>query len=682
MKLGFYPKFAWSSIRKNRRLYMPYILTCAGMVMMYYIVSYLSAAAEVLQMPGGEILAATMGLGAWIIAAFAILFLLYTNAFLIRRRNREFGLYNILGMGKGNLSRILLWETGIIAVISLVLGLALGILLSKLFELVLVNLLHGEVSYRLMVSLPALRMTVMLFGGIFLLLLLRSLLRIHTAKPVELLRSESAGEKPPRANYLLALVGLFILIAGYYLAICTRSPLDALLLFFVAVLLVIVATYLLFISGSVALCRGLQKSKRYYYRANHFVSVSSMTYRMKRNGAGLASICILITMVLVMISSTSCLYFGEESLLRYRYPKELVVKVGADDRAGIANSEIAPLRARIDAVLDDYGIRPDGVSDYSSGSIAGKLVDGCFDHDASEVTGFSVNTYSTVLELHIVSLADYNRIMGTSETLESGEAFVYPLRMAYPFDTFRMAGGQTYQIKRVLPEFVRSGEAAMITVPSLFLIVPDFAAATQRYDGVADSLGNAVMNYAWYYGFDMDAQEHTQLALTEAVRESLRAAFSDGETNAKFFICESVAENREDFFATYGSLFALGILLSIVFLAAAVLIIYYKQISEGYEDQARFGIMRKVGMTRRDIRKSINSQMLTVFFAPLIMAGIHLCFAFPMIRQLLTLFSLMELKPLLISTLVSFVLFAAFYLIVYRITSNAYYSIVSGAKEE
>ena len=682
MKLGFYPRFAWSSIRKNRRLYTPYILTCAGMVMMYYIVSYLSAATEVQQMPGGEILAFTMGLGAWIIAAFAVLFLLYTNAFLIRRRNREFGLYNILGMGKGNLSRILLWETGIIAVISLALGLTLGILLSKLFELVLVNLLHGEVTYRLSVSLPALRMTVILFGCIFLLLLLRSLMRIHTAKPVELLRSESAGEKPPRANYLIALVGLLILIAGYYLALVTRSPLDALLLFFVAVLLVIAATYLLFISGSVALCRGLQKSKRYYYRANHFVSVSSMTYRMKRNGAGLASICILLTMVLVMISSTSCLYFGEESLLRYRYPRDLVVKVGADDRAGIADAEIAPLRARINAVLDDSGIRPDGVSDYRSANIAGRLVDGCFDYDASDAAAFSVNTYSTVLELHIVPLADYNRIMGTSETLESGEALVYPLRMAYPFDTFQMAGGQTYQVKRVLSEFIRSGEAAMIVVPSLYLIVPDFAAATMPYDGVTDELENAILNYAWYYGFDMDAQAHIQCALAESVRESLRAAFAEGETGAAFFSCEAIAENREEFFVTYGSLFALGILLSVVFLAAAVLIIYYKQISEGYEDQARFGIMRKVGMTQRDIRKSINSQMLTVFFMPLIMAGIHLCFAFPMIRQLLTLFSLTELKPLLISTLVSFVLFAGFYLIVYRITSNAYYSIVSGAKEE
>lgn len=682
MKLGFYPRFAWSSIRKNHRLYTPYILTCAGMVMMYYIVSYLSAAAEVQQMPGGEILAFTMGLGAWIIAAFAVLFLLYTNAFLIRRRNREFGLYNILGMGKGNLSRILLWETGIIALISLTLGLMLGILLSKLFELVLVNLLHGQVSYRLSVSFPALRMTVVLFGCIFLLLLLRSLMRIHAAKPVELLRSESAGEKPPRANCLIALVGLLILIAGYYLALVTQSPLDALLLFFVAVLLVIVATYLLFISGSVALCRGLQKSKRYYYRANHFVSVSSMTYRMKRNGAGLASICILLTMVLVMISSTSCLYFGEESLLRYRYPQDLVVKVGADDRAGIADSEIAPLRARINAVLDEAGIQADGLSDYRSANIAGRLADGCFDYDASDAAAFSVHTYSTVLELHIVPLADYNRIMGTSETLKSNEALVYPMRMAYPFDTFQMAGGETYQVKRVLPEFVHSGEAAMIVVPSLYLIVPDFAAATMPYDGVTDELENAILNYAWYCGFDTDAQAHIQCALAESVRESLRVAFAEGETGAAFFSCEAIAENREEFFVTYGSLFALGILLSVVFLAAAVLIIYYKQISEGYEDQARFGIMRKVGMTQRDIRKSINSQMLTVFFLPLVMAGIHLCFAFPMIRQLLTLFSLTELKPLLISTLVSFVLFAGFYLIVYRVTSNAYYSIVSGAKEE
>ncbi|MGN0755229.1 MAG: FtsX-like permease family protein [Aristaeellaceae bacterium] len=325
MKAGFYPKLAVDGIRKNKRLYVPYLLTCAGMVMMFYIIHFLAVSPLVKAMSGGRTTVMMLEFGIWIVALFALIFLFYTNSFLMRRRKKEFGLYNMLGMGKANLSRMLLWETVILFVLSMAGGLLGGIAFSKLAELCLTHILGGEVSYDFTVNGEALRNTLLIFIPIFGLILLKSLIELRRMSAVSLLRSESVGEKPPRANYLLGIGGVALLAAAYYIAVTIQSPLMALSLFFIAVALVIVATYLIFISGSVMLCRLLQRNKNYYYKKNHFVSVSSMVYRMKRNGAGLASICILSTMVLVMMLGAASLYFGAEDSLRARYPQDITV---------------------------------------------------------------------------------------------------------------------------------------------------------------------------------------------------------------------------------------------------------------------------------------------------------------------------------------------------------------------
>lgn len=335
MKRGFYPKLAMTGIARNRKTYIPYILTCTGMIMMFYIVSFLSRSDTVAAMLGGDTMQGILSLGSGVIFIFALIFLFYTNSFLIRRRKKEFGLYNILGMGKRNLAGILVWESVIIAALSYLGGLFCGILFSKLAELVMTRLLHGSVSLGFSVDWSAILRTLGLFAIIHCLILLNALRQIHVSNPVELLRSEAVGEKPPKSNWLLALLGVLILGGAYYLALTIEDPVAALVTFFLAVVMVIVATYLLFIAGSVVLCRLLQKSKRYYYKTNHFVSVSSMVYRMKRNGAGLASICILSTMVLVMISSTMCLYIGTEDTLRAQYPRNIIVETDSLDTAYI-----------------------------------------------------------------------------------------------------------------------------------------------------------------------------------------------------------------------------------------------------------------------------------------------------------------------------------------------------------
>ena len=321
MKKGIYSRLALTGIKKNKKLYIPYILTCIGMVMMFYIITFLSSSDMMMNYPGGETMRGILGFGVYVIGFFAVIFLFYTNSFLVRRRKKEFGLYNILGMVKRNIARVMLWETLFIGAFSIVLGMALGVLFSKLAELVMVNIMSMDVTFGVTIDYKAIYYTVVLFAVIFFLILLNSLRQVHLSNPIALLHSENAGEKPPKANWFFAVLGVLILGCAYYLAVTIKDPVTTLAAFFFAVIMVIVATYLIFISGSVAFCKILQKKKNYYYKTNHFVSVSSMSYRMKRNGAGLASICILCTMVLVMISSTVCLYLGKEDSLRERSQK-------------------------------------------------------------------------------------------------------------------------------------------------------------------------------------------------------------------------------------------------------------------------------------------------------------------------------------------------------------------------
>ena len=331
MGIGFYPHLAWDGIRKNKRLYLPYILTCTGMVMMFYIIAFLAGDTMLKTVRGGSFVTEMLGLGTYVIMIFAVIFLFYTNSFLMKRRKKEFGLYNVLGMGKGNLARILFWESVQIAFISISTGLVFGMAFAKLGEIAVMHAINRENNYNIKVNAEALLMTLKVFGAIYVLLFFNMVRQIKMSNTVELLKSDNKGEKTPKANWFIALCGVVILGGAYYIAVTIGDPITALSMFFVAVIMVIIGTYLLFIAGSVTLCRILQKNKHYYYKTNHFVSVSSMLYRMKRNGAGLASICILCTMVLVMLSSTVCLYTGEEGVIRNRYPKDIDITVTFDD---------------------------------------------------------------------------------------------------------------------------------------------------------------------------------------------------------------------------------------------------------------------------------------------------------------------------------------------------------------
>ena len=539
--MSLYTRLAWDGIRKNGRLYLPYILTCVGMVTMYYMMSELCDSDLLRYMKGGGASHIILGLGSWVIAVFSALFLYYTYSFLIRRRQKEFGLYHALGLGKRHIALLCVIETAMTAVIALAAGLAIGVGLSFAVELGLRSTMETEMAFTFSVNRSVVLQTVLVYLAIFALTLLSTLVKVGRGTAMSLLRSESYGEKPPKGNLFVAILGAVLLAAAYVMAVSIQEPMKALALFFVAVILVILATYLLFIAGSVALCRMLQKNRDYYYQPRHFVSVSSMAYRMKRNGAGLASICILATMVLVMLSSSACLYFGAEDSLNATYPNELELTVWAEDDAALS---------RLEKALTEAGA-PYGVNVWEKGAVT------------------------------------------------------------------------------------RDGEII------------------------------------WSAAFDTGLPQEQQLALSHDIGEALQ-----GTGGAWGYSYTSRAEAADDFYGTYGSLFFIGIVLSVMFVCAAVLIIYYKQLCEGYEDQPRFAIMQKVGMTAADIRRSVNSQLLTVFFLPLAGAALHMAFAFPMIRRMLLLFELHNTGLFVATALISFAVLAAVYTLVYKATSNAYYRIV------
>ena len=680
MKTALYPRLAWDGLRKNKRLFTPYLLTCVCMVMMFYILSFLGSPETCALLPrGSNTTGKILNLGSFVIFVFSAIFLYYTNSFLVRRREREFGLYNVLGMNKRNLARIVTWESLITAALSLVLGLALGIVLSKLAELGLVNMLGGDINYRIRIDVDSLTRALGLYAIIFAVIWLSTVVRVGRSSAVALLRSESVGEKPPKANWLLGLAGVVILAAAYYLAVSITNPLDAIVWFFVAVILVIIGTYLLLVAGSVLLCRVLQKNKKYYYRPEHFVSVSSMAYRMKRNGAGLASVCIIATMILVMISSSSCLYFGAEDAVMTRFPRETNITLNAENTAQLEDANLDIYRKGIADYAAEHDIPVKNVQDYRFINLSG-ILDGDTAQCYYRRAGVSVS-YADIRDFYIISAKDYAAKTGETVSLADDEVLLLTNKCSYDRGTLTLSMENVSHTWRV--KSVQSGSIVPPSVGGLVaqitLIVNDPAAAVEGFR-TRDEDDMTLLRFEWIYGFDTGLDDEASIEfesdLTSAIGQLVPE--TDNENfGYSYLMTNSRGGASEDFYGSYGALFFIGIMLTLVFMLAAVLILYYKQISEGYEDQKRFEIMQKVGMTKKEIRRSINSQLLTVFFLPLLLAGVHLAFAFPMIRRLLELFSLYNVGLFVTTTLVSFGAFALLYTIVYRLTAKAYYNIVS-----
>lgn len=611
-------------------------------------------------MSGGGSLTVILGLGTIVIGIFAVIFLFYTNSFLIKRRKKEIGLYNILGMEKKHIAKVLAFENLYVAIISLTLGLSFGILLSKLMVLALGKMLNFEIAFGFEISEFAVVTTLILFVVIFLLLLLNNLRQIHLANPIELLRGKQVGEKEPKTKWLLTLIGLACLSGGYYISVTTTSPLDAIGLFFIAVILVIIGTYCVFTAGSIAVLKMLRKNKRYYYKANHFISVSGMIYRMKQNAVGLANICILSTMVLVMISSTVSLYIGFDDSLKNMFPKNIQIS-GRD----ISEEEGKEIEKVIAGITNSQQVEQKDMISYRFVSQLAKKQGNQF---LKSDTGY----YKDGILLYMIPLSDYNKILGETKTLESDEVFVKYMKSKLSEDTITF-GKESYHIKEISEvsqnDFFYSPEM----IDTYYIILPDTDSLEKISKELSDIGEDFNRKIQYYYGFDLDAPREKQLELYENIQE-LRTQ-DNVELYQKFYV-QSVENVRDEFFFVYGGLFFLGIFLGTLFLMATVLIMYYKQISEGNDDRERFEIMQKVGMSQEEVKKTIHSQVLTVFFLPIVAAAIHIAFAFNVITKLLAVLGLFNVTLFATCTLVTLGVFIIFYAVVYGLTARTYYRIV------
>lgn len=637
-----YEKLAVTNLKNNRKTYVPYIFTGVLTVMMFYIIDALSRGKGITQ----DTLKICLQYATGVIVVFAVIFLFYTNSFLIKRRKKEIGVYNILGMGKRHIARMMAVETILTAGISILGGLVFGIIFGKLMYLLLLKILHNSVDMQFSVNGTAIVQTVILFAGIFLLTYLYNILQIQLVNPVELLHGGNQGEKEPKSRWLLVIIGVAALGNGYRIALTTEAPLEALLKFFIAVICVIIGTYALFIAGSIVVLKMLRKNKAYYYNPKHFTSVSGMIYRMKQNGAGLANICVLSTMVLVMVSTTVSLYAGMEDILDSRFPRDVSIVC---KQADVDHEEI--IERLLKEQCEKAGVKITDRVWYRYGSMNAVLKG-----DKLE----NVNQYYPDNHFYYVEMMtqdEYNRIEKRNVSLEEQEILTYTTNGKCGKKQINIAG-QNYQVKKELSEMTSQPKSTAEIYKTLYIV---FANAEQI---------ERIEPFSYADKFNLKGDDGKQKETLEQIQNEFYEKFPDGTMESRML-------SRSSFYELYGGLFFIGIYLGSMFIMATVLIIYYKQISEGYDDRERYQIMQKVGMSKKEVKRSIRSQVLSVFFLPLVVAAIHVAVAFKVMTKILGVLNLTNVSLFAVCTIITIAVFAVFYIIVYSITAKEYYRIVN-----
>lgn len=664
MRSLFYPKLAWQNLGKNRRSYISYMITCVITIAMFYIISALAQASQLDQLYGIAEIRFFLQYGQWIIGIFAVIFLFYTHSFIVKRRKKEFGLYNILGMEKRHIALVLLYETLYCAGITILLGLFFGVVLYRAALLLLMKLLHAapEISGG-WIFFPSIRLTILFFLMIFALTFLNTLRQIRIASPIELLKGSNVGEKEPKARILMVIAGLLCLGGGYYISVTATEPLQTVALFFLAVILVVVGTYLLFTSITIAVLKLLRKNKKYYYKPNHFTFISGMLYRMKQNAVGLANICILSTMVLVMISTSFLLYLSIGDQQRTNYPRNILVDVSS-----INLEDVPAVEEYIDGIVKEQQIQTKDLQCFSETSLM-VLKDGNHFYGSNET---SLYTNSTSWLLLFLPLEDYNRITGDSLTLENAnDIYICPLKETISDGSLIMDTTQL-NVKGTLDEFEIADSASKYMVNTCYIIAKDRSAIRDMTQSIGEVYG---LFNTYFYTFDLDGDDKAQIAVKDQLHEAIFNSSNAPAQITGYVSC--VAESTAGYYQLYGGLLFIGLFLGILFLMATVLIIYYKQMTEGYEDRERFQIMQKVGMSRKEVKSTITTQVLSVFFLPLAVACIHTGFAFPIISRLLALLQMFNTTLFIIGLICTIGVFALFYTIIYMITARLYYKIVS-----
>lgn len=661
MTRHLYLRLAVGNIKNNRRFYFPFLFTAILTVACFFIMMSTSQSPT---LPGGETTRIIMYLGDIVVALFSVIFLYYTNSFLIKRRKKELGLYNILGLEKRHIAKVLCWETLLSGLISIGLGLGLGALLDRLMYLLLLNLLRFDVSMTYTFLPRVAILTGILFAGIFVLLLLSNLVQVGRAKPIELLRGGQMGEKEPKVKWPLVVIGLLSLGTGYYLAVTTESVMAALGVFFLAVILVIIGTYCLFLAGSIAVLKLMKRNKNYYYKPRHFVSVSGMLYRMKQNAVGLANICILSTMVLVTVSTTVSLYGGVSDILERRYPYDLEAHFynAAEPVKGYA-------RSALEQQVQEAGLEIEDMVDYESLTMS-LVQDGnalsaelSTDLPGAYVQFLTVEGWEALTGQQLQPLGDHQVALCVQEGNLGDQINLL---------------GEGYTVTQRIQEAPKDGSLAAYVSNAYYIVVADDVTLAHLHQGEATSR-NYSNDLNWKLAASFSGTDEEKREVIDAFRQQLKTEelTLNGTSYPLDWYASVRQDNIQEAYGLYGGFLFLGILLGLLFLMATVLIIYYKQIIEGYDDRSRFQIMRQVGMSKKLIFSSVRSQVLTMFLLPLGVAAVHLCFAFPLLTRVLRAQALDNVMIFFWCTLITFAAFVVVYVLVYLITARVYYHTVS-----
>ena len=669
-----YPRLAWQNIKGDRRFFAPYFLALLGNVAAFYIMTALAVDPGMSQLHGAMYVQSFCFMGMFIAAVFSAVFLLYVNGFLMKQRKKALGLYNILGMGKSHIAAVLFFETLFVGGAGIVCGLLTGLLFHKLVTLALYKLLRFAVPFGFAISWDAMARTAVLFGVLIGLTLLSNLNKVRVSKPIELLYGGQVGEREPRTKWFMTLLGVLTLGAGYYIALRTTNGMEAIAFYFVAVFLVIIGTYCLFTAVSIFVLKALRRNKRFYYKTSHFIGVSGMLYRMKQNAVGLANICILSTMVMVMVSGTLSLYLGTQDIVNRQAPSDLTVLVRYDPDEAEPFDPAAMLRFQEGFIQDQgYSVSEDLI--YSSFTFTvGRLPDGSYTTENDLVTlGTAITT------IQVLTQDAYAAATGVSLGLEAGEVAFGGEEdvLTIHWGTLEGAGSFGRSDLTVAQHLEESLSADAAVSDTSTLVVADTAALMELYENQKEAYGEDSSWMEWQASFSVDATDEELRAVQQAYNQYVRddAVFAG---TGKWWSCGWTlrCDVEADAYGLAGGFLFLGIFLGTIFLMATVLIIYYKQISEGYEDKARFEIMQKVGLSREEVRASIRSQVLMVFFLPIAVAAIHILFDFNMVEKLLTLFQVYNTTLTALCTLGTVLVFFLVYGAVYLLTARTYYKIV------
>ncbi|MDU1527374.1 MAG: ABC transporter permease [Gemella haemolysans] len=665
----FYSKFALNNLVKNKRFIVPYVLSTIFTIMSFYILSSLAFGDNLNKLPNGiDATKQVLSLGIIVIAIFSTIFLFYTYSFLVKRRVKEFGLYSVLGMTKKQIAKILVLETIFIAVTTIVLGIGLGIIFDKLMLLVLLKLFSATVTFGFSITPIAVVFSVLLFGGIFFLLLLYTVIKIARLRIVALLKDENKGEKEPKSRWILAIIGLALIGYGYYTAQTVQNPVKALLVFFYAVVAVIIGTYLVFMAVSITVLKIMKNNKNFYYKSKNFISVSGLLYRMKRNAVGLANICILSTMVLVTMGSTSALYAGMEKSYNERFPRQLMV-AGYNS----TNEKLKEIENNAKLSAKEAGTEVQDLVSYNSLPMVGRLVEDKFNFESN--VGVDLSNVKMIV---VLQLKDYNKFANKNKTLESNEILLHIDKKGNYNHNSISLNGSDYKIKEKLSEFPGTiGSDTANIMDTYYAVVKDEKEITK----LATKLTELSSKELEKRGISIQTgtptlQNYVAFNIKDTTKEAkVIESFKKLEKQSGIEI-EGKEENKLTFRGVFASFLFIGVFISFIFVISQVVIMYYKQISEGYEDKGNFEIMRKVGITDKQIKQSIRSQVLLIFFSPLIIATLHTIVAYPFIEKILRLFLITDNSIFLQALAVTIVVFAIFYLIVYAITSKIYYRII------